>query len=116
LSSTIKRGDIYRINPPPAEGSVQQGFRPCLVIQNNTGNIYSPVTIVAVCTTKKLDRLYDTDVLLTAEETGLRENSKVMCNQIITIPKTNLGIKVGTVPQYKMDLVDKAIKISLGLK
>jgi mRNA-degrading endonuclease toxin of MazEF toxin-antitoxin module len=39
-----------RSNLDPALGHEQAKTRPCVVIQNNVGNKYSPVTIVAVIT------------------------------------------------------------------
>lgn len=46
----IRRGDIYYADLSPVVGSEQGGIRPVLVIQNNTGNAYSPTVIVAaVC-------------------------------------------------------------------
>lgn len=43
----IRRGDIYYADLSPVVGSEQGGVRPVLVIQNNTGNAYSPTVIVA---------------------------------------------------------------------
>ena len=48
----IKRGEIYYADLSPIKGSEQGGVRPCLIIQNDVGNIYSPTTIVAILTTK----------------------------------------------------------------
>ena len=48
----MRRGDIYYANLDPVIGSEQGGIRPVVVIQNNTGNHYSPTTIVAAITSK----------------------------------------------------------------
>lgn len=111
----MKRGEIYWVNPPPGQGSVQSGRRPGLIIQNDTGNLNSPVTIVAVLTSSRLTRIYPTDVLITAVETGLPQDSKVLCNQIFTVARTALGAKIGEVPTRKMALVNDALKESLGI-
>lgn len=37
----IRRGDIYHADLNPIFGSEQGGYRPVLIIQNNTGNKYS---------------------------------------------------------------------------
>lgn len=60
--------------------------------------------------------MYPTDVFITAAESGLREDTKILCNQISTIDKKQLGSKIGVVPPHKMKLVDDALKISLDLK
>ncbi len=51
MPQEIKRGEIYWVDWSPSRGSEQGGVRPTLIIQNDTGNIYSPTTIVAACTT-----------------------------------------------------------------
>jgi mRNA-degrading endonuclease toxin of MazEF toxin-antitoxin module len=47
-----KRGDLYLVEFDPARGHEIQKTRPALVIQNDIGNQYSPVTIVAAMTSK----------------------------------------------------------------
>ena len=42
----VKRGDIFYADLSPVVGSEQGGLRPVLIIQNNTGNRYSPTVIV----------------------------------------------------------------------
>ena len=42
----IKRGDIFLANLEPTKGSEQGGIRPVLIIQNDTSNKFSPVTII----------------------------------------------------------------------
>ena len=41
------RGDIYYVNMEPHVGSEQGGERPVVVLQNDTGNKYSPTLIIA---------------------------------------------------------------------
>lgn len=48
----VKRGDIYYADLSPVVGSEQGGKRPVIVVQNNTGNEFSPTVIVAVLTSK----------------------------------------------------------------
>lgn len=37
-----RRGDVYLANLGPYIGAEQGGTRPVVVLQNNTGNFYSP--------------------------------------------------------------------------
>lgn len=53
----MKRGDVIVAKLPRIGGSVQAGVRPCIVVQNDTGNIYSPVAIVVPLTTENKKRL-----------------------------------------------------------
>ena len=41
------RGDIYYADLGQGVGSEQRGYRPVLILQNNTGNRYSQTVIVA---------------------------------------------------------------------
>jgi mRNA interferase MazF len=115
MNTAMLRGDIYDVNLDPVKGSEQGKRRPCVIIQNDIGNTYSPVTIVA-CITSNLERKnYPTSVFITAKETGLRFDSVVMLNQIRTVDRTRLIIKKGKIPLPKMLEIDAALKISLAL-
>ena len=48
----VETGDIIIVNFEPVKGHEQGGTRPAVVIQNNLGNMYSPLTIVAPLTSK----------------------------------------------------------------
>ena len=48
----IMRGDLYYANLDPVIGSEQSGYRPVVIIQNNTGNRFSNTVIVAAVTSK----------------------------------------------------------------
>ena len=41
----MKRGDIYYADLSPVVGSEQGGVRPVLIVQNDTGNRYSPTAV-----------------------------------------------------------------------
>lgn len=49
----IKRGDIFYADLSPIIGSEQDGIRPVLVIQNDTGNKYSPTVITVPISSKR---------------------------------------------------------------
>ncbi len=87
----IQRGDIYQADLNPVVGSEQGGVRPVLVIQNNTGNYYSPTVIVAAMsgrTEGKADLPTHYKVGVCA---GLEAESLVLLEQIRTIDKKRLG-------------------------
>ena len=109
----IRRGYIYYADLSGATGSEQDGIRPVLIIQNDTGNKYSPTVIAAAITSKEKRSDLPTHVYL-GTEFGLREPSIVMLEQIRTIDKTRLARYVGRVDVKTMRLVEKAVNISLG--
>jgi len=116
MGMEIKRGDIFLVNLDPIKGSEQGGTRPCLIIQNNLGNKYSPTTIIAPITSKKFSREFPTNISLLKEDSNLDMNSTILLNQIATIDKSRIVKKLGFLNEEIMRKVDLAIKVSLNLQ
>ena len=112
---TIKRGDIYFADLSPVIGSEQGGLRPVLIIQNDTGNKYSPTVIAAAITSQINKAKLPTHIELYTEKFGLAKYSMVMLEQIRTIDKRRLKEKTGHLDNDSMDKVNNAISISFGL-
>lgn len=110
----VYRGEIYYANLSPSQGSEQGGFRPVVILQNNTGNRHAPTTIIAPLTTQFGKRLMPTHVEL-EEDCGIQHRSLILLEQIRTISKSRLSDKIGAVPPDTMVKVDQAIKISMGV-
>ena len=110
----FRRGEIWTVDLEPVVGSEQGKARPALIIQNDIGNLYSPVLIVAAITSGENAR-YDVQVEVKALEGGLHYNSIVLLNQIRTIDKRRVGRYWGRLSAETMQRVDQAIRISLGL-
>ena len=113
--TTIHRGDIYLADLAPVVGSEQGGIRPVLIIQNNIGNQHSPTVIAAVITGQIKHRYLPTHVLLEAPGCGLLKKSMVMLEQLRTLDKGRLHFQVGRIDADKMNEVDTALGISVGL-
>jgi len=110
-----RRGDIYLVNFDPTLGAEMKKTRPALVIQNDIGNEYSPITIVAAITSRFDEPPYPTEVIMEPEESGLPLRSAVVLNQIRSIDRQRLVKRLGHANARTMDRVDQAIQISLGL-
>jgi mRNA interferase MazF len=115
LTRVVSRGEIFKVDLEPTVGAEIYKPRPCVIIQENTGNVHSKLTIVAPITGYKGKKIYPCDVFITAKETGLPEDSVVKCNQIRTIDKSRLLYKMGRIPDQKMKLVDMALIFVLDL-
>ena len=113
--TTLKRGEIWFVSFDPSLGAEIQKTRPALILQNDTANRHSPITIVAAITSQFDEELYPTEVLIRAGEGGLQSNSVVLLNQIRSIDKQRLVRRLGTVARATMARVDRAIQTSLGL-
>ncbi len=110
-----KRGEIYLVDFEPTRGAEIKKTRPALIIQNDIGNRYSPITIVAAITSQFDQKLYPTEALVKAPEGGLAADSVVLLNQIRTIDKGRLVKRLGSIKPQTMRKVEDALRISLEL-
>jgi mRNA interferase MazF len=111
-----RRGEIYRTALDPAVGHEIQKTRPALVIQNDTSNRYSAVTMVAPITSTVRLPLSPLHVLLPAgPSTGLTVASVAVFNQIRAVDRKRLIKKMGEVDALVLAQVDEAIKAAFGL-
>jgi mRNA interferase MazF len=113
---SIRRGELFWVNLNPSKGSEQSGRRPVVILQNNTGNELAPTTIVAPLTTKSFAKEYPTNVNLPKGTAALKSDSTILLSQVRTIDKTRLEEKIGNLPPAYVEKVDRALKISLGLR
>jgi mRNA interferase MazF len=110
-----RRGDVYLVNFDPTIGAEVKKTRPAVVIQNDIGNRWSPITIVAAMTSRFEDPLYPTEVLVRASEGGLAADSVVLLNQLRSVDKARLGRRLGALKAQTVREVDRALLLSLGL-
>lgn len=110
----IKRGQIWYADLDGIRGSEQGGRRPVLIVQNDIGNAHSPTTIIAVITSKPTKAKIPTHIWLSLTD-GFKVNSMVELEQLRTIDKSRLTKYIGQVQKGEQDLIDQALKISVGL-
>ena len=111
----VKRGEVWLVNLDPTIGHEIKKSRPAVIIQNDVGNKFSPVTIIAPVTSQKSESVYPFEAFLERQKTGLDKDSKVLLNQIRAIDKQRLIKKLGKADEDALGRIDEAIKISLGL-
>ncbi len=111
----IQRGELYIADLDPVVGSEQGGLRPVLIIQNNTGNRYSPTVIILAVTSQLQKARLPTHVLIPAAGHGLQKDSVILAEQIRTLDKRRLREKIGQLRPEHMLKVAQALAISLGL-
>lgn len=109
----VKRGEIYWARLLETVGDVQIGIRPVLIIQNNVGNEFCSSVIVACITSSLSTRSYPVNVAI--PDGLLPKASVVRLNQILTVGGSQLGKKMASLPREAMNLVDEALRMSLGL-
>ena len=116
VDTSVKRGDIYYADLSPVVGSEQGGVRPVLIIQNDTGNRYSPTIIAAAITSQTGKARLPTHIELPVQqECGLTKDSVVLLEQVRTLDKRRLRERMGRVDDQVMEKIDTAIAVSFGL-
>lgn len=111
----VLKGEIYLADLSPVVGSEQGGIRPVIIVQNDIGNRYSTTVIISAITSKLNKAKLPTHVELEGANFGLAKNSIVLCEQIRTIDKRRLKMKLGRVDDFTMAKIDKALIVSLGI-
>lgn len=110
----IQRLDVLNIDLGETMGSIQGKTRPCVVIQNNVGNKYSPTIIVAPITSTLKKIKQPTHVLL-GHECGLDEISVCLFEQVQTVNKFQVKSRIGRITDRNdIAKIDEALKRSLG--
>ncbi len=109
----IKRSEIYFASLDPVKGCEQGGTRPVLILQNEMGNEYSPMTIVAPITKRRKKKL-PTHVKVCFD--GTDEKRTVLLEQMRAIDKSRLTEYIDKLDKKSMAKIDRAIVVSLGIK
>ena len=115
MNRTYHRGDMYYADLGQGIGSEQEGYRPVLIIQNDTGNKHSPTVIVAAISSKvDAKAKLPTHYLLKAEN-GLELPSLVLMEQLRTIDKRRLETYIGHLEEQHIRRLNRALAVSVGL-
>lgn len=105
----FRRGNIFLTKLNDSYLNVQNGIRPCLIIQNNLGNTFSPTLIVVPLTTKIKKAKMLVHVMINS-------NQMALCECILTISKTQIISYIGTVDDNIMKKINEALSISLDIE
>jgi mRNA interferase MazF len=104
----IKQGDIFWIDFGEPKGSAPGYRHPCVVIQNNIFNESKIASVVVCALTSNLKRVKAPgNVLIRKGEGNLSKDSVVNISQIVTVDKTDLVEKIGSLSTMKIaDIID----------
>lgn len=117
MNEEYKRGDIWICDISGAVGNEQHGnCRPCVIVSNDRGNMYSPNVIVAVLSSSMTKAKLPTHVLIKRKDGGLEKDSIILTEMLKTLDKWNLMNKVAVLTEEEMEQVDYALDVSLGRK
>ena len=99
----------------PTEGSEQKGVRPCVVVQNNTGNKFSPNTIIVPVSSAGKGKHYPFQAFLPAGEGQLKNDSIALCDQVRVIDRRRITGRLGTLSTALVAELNAALRMSLAL-
>ena len=108
----MKRGDLYRIHwktkNDPKEHRVFLVVSRQLLINSNF------YTVICAPVYSKYDG-YPTQIEVGVDE-GLKHDSAVYCDDLISLPKTMLTDYIGSLPEAKIEEVNTALRIALAVE
>lgn len=113
------RGEIRLVDLDPVRGSEANKRRPAVLVSNDKANSMAQrlgrgaVTVVPV--TSNTERVFPFQVLLPADETGLRLDSKAQAEQVRSVAVERIGSSIGRVPPRLMAAIDEALRLHLQL-
>ena len=118
MRKIISRGDLYYADlDTKIIGSEESGIRPVVILQNDTGNKYSPTVIVAPITSKIIEKSkLPTHVILDYMTNRLSRTSMVLVEQIRVIDKSRLRNYIGFLNSPELEALDEALMIALGIE
>lgn len=111
----VRRGDIFIADLDPVVGSEQGGVRPVVIVQNDRGNRFSSTVICAAMTSRLSKHDLPTHVWVAAADSGLKSDSLVLCEQLRTLEKKRLHMRVGHVDELVIRRVEQALCAALGM-
>jgi mRNA interferase MazF len=111
-----RRGEIWDVNWSPGRGAEQKGTRPALIIQNDRGNLSLSYPLTIVASMSRTERELPLHVRIApTEENGLTDFTDVKCEQVMTIEKSRLIRRRGSISSEELAKVDVALRLSLNL-
>jgi mRNA interferase MazF len=115
----MRRGEVRLTDLDPARGSEAGKRRPAVIVSNDRANGTADrlgrgvVTVVPM--TSNVARVFPFQVLLPAEQTGLRVDSKAQAEQVRSVSVDRIGPLLGTVELSLMEQLDDALRLHLHL-
>lgn len=106
----IKRGKVYWVDLPLNKAShIQGGGRPCVIVSSDTVHKHSGVITVCPLSTKLDDFPFHPKVFVCGKP------GQILCDQITTIDKAQLGDYKDTLTLPEISAMETALDLVLGM-
>lgn len=110
----IKRGQLIWYDLQQYNGSCQGGKRPAVIVQNNTGNRFSPTTMVIPITSREKNKL-PVHTRLSRDYDIAYKGNIIMAEQLTVIDKSQIIFTGEMLDEQDLRAIDKIISIQLNL-
>jgi mRNA interferase MazF len=107
----VKRGELYRVTHPSARDPRKHRVFVVVSRQVLIDSRFSAVICAPIYSTH--DGL-STQVLVGVEE-GLKHDSSIHCDELVSLPKSALTHYVGTLTPSKIEALNQALRIALDI-
>ena len=115
----MQRGEVRLIDLEPTRGSHANQRRPGIIVSNDgdkaTADRIGRGVVTVVTVTSNTLRVFPFQVLLPANITGLRVDSKAQAEQVRSVTIERIGPVLGWVPAQVMAEVGEALRLHLQL-
>lgn len=113
------RGEIRLVDLESALAGADDKRRPAVIVSNDRANTVAArlgrgvVTVVPI--TSNTARVFPFQVLLTADEVGIRLDSKAQAEQVRAVSVDRIGPVIGRLPARLVAQLDEALRLHLQL-
>jgi mRNA interferase MazF len=107
----VRRGDLYT---PAARGVYSGKPRPVVIVQDDRFDATASVTVCPL-TTNPIEAPLTRINVEPSPSNGLDQTSRLMVDKLTTIPRANLGNRVGRLPEADLLRLNRALVVFLGL-
>ena len=106
----MRRGELYRVFKPGGDPKLYRTF----VVVSRQALIESRFSTVICAPVFSTGEALSTQIAVGQDE-GLKHESWIMCDNLRSLRKTELTQFVGTLSRMKLEELDEALTIALGL-
>ena len=107
----MKRGDLYRVSKPTSRDPKK--FRVFVVVSRQI-LIESRFSTVVCAPVYSVHHGLSTQVAVGVDE-GLKHDSSIHCDELVSLPKSALTNYIGALSPEKIQALNKALRIALGI-
>jgi mRNA interferase MazF len=107
----VNRGDLYRVHKPSARDPKR--FRVFVIISRSV-LINSRFSTVICAPVYSSSHGLSTQVPIGIDE-GMKHESSIHCDELVSLPKSALTDYVGTLPAKKIEELNEALRIALDI-